>query len=77
MEVRVPNTTWCGRPADGRFRYRVRHQGGRWGRWWRALAIIAARSVNAVRRKGDKSDACRLVHADDLAKSLKVDIDAW
>jgi ParB family transcriptional regulator, chromosome partitioning protein len=41
------------------------------------LAIIAAKAVNAVQRKGDKPDACRLVHANDLAKALKLDTGAW
>jgi ParB family chromosome partitioning protein len=41
------------------------------------LAIVAAKAVNAVQRKGDRPDACRLVHANDLAKSLKLDIGAW
>ena len=41
------------------------------------LAIIAARAVNTVQRKGDRPDACRLVHAAELGKSLKLDIGAW
>jgi ParB family chromosome partitioning protein len=41
------------------------------------LAIIAARTVNAVQRKGDRPDAYRLTHANDLAKALKLDIGAW
>jgi ParB family transcriptional regulator, chromosome partitioning protein len=41
------------------------------------LALIAARSVNAVRQKHDRQDAPRLVHAARLAEAVKLDMTAW
>lgn len=41
------------------------------------LAVIAGLSIDAVQRKGDRLNDRRLVHADMLAKALRVDISAW
>lgn len=41
------------------------------------LAIIAALSIDAVQRKGHRLNDQRFVHADMLAKALRVDISAW
>ncbi len=41
------------------------------------LALIAARSVNAVQRKEDRPDAPRLAHAMRLAQALNLDMTAW
>lgn len=41
------------------------------------LAYVAATSVDAVLRKGDRTDSPRLVHADRLAEALKLDMSQW
>jgi ParB family chromosome partitioning protein len=41
------------------------------------LAFCAACTVNAVRLKADRPDASRLIHADALASTLKLDMVAW
>lgn len=41
------------------------------------LAVIAALGVDAVQRKGDRPNGERLMHADMLAKALRVDISTW
>jgi ParB family chromosome partitioning protein len=41
------------------------------------LAVCAGMSVNAVRKTHDKADASRLVHADQLATALGLDMTEW
>lgn len=41
------------------------------------LACCAASTVHAVRRKGDRADSERLLHADALAAALQLDMTAW
>ena len=41
------------------------------------LAFIAAESVDAVQRKGERPDSSRLVHARALAGALQLDMTAW
>lgn len=41
------------------------------------LARCAASTVDAVRRKGDRADSERLLHADALAAALQLDMTAW
>lgn len=41
------------------------------------LAVSAAHAVDAVRLKGTPEDAPRLLHADQLAKALQLDMPTW
>jgi ParB family chromosome partitioning protein len=41
------------------------------------LALMAALSVDAVQRKGDRPDVPRLVHASTLASALDLDMTEW
>ena len=41
------------------------------------LAVSAAHTVDAIREKGTKADAPRLMHADALAKALGFDMRTW
>jgi ParB family chromosome partitioning protein len=41
------------------------------------LAFCAARTVNAVRSKSDSADDERLLHADQIAAALRLDMAAW
>jgi len=41
------------------------------------LAVSAAHGIDAVREKGTRADADRLLHADALAEALQLDMTAW